>query len=113
MFLFSEVCANKLVPNSELIIFIGYEDNSYWFMYYIQENITFHSTQAIFDEEFFPKYTNSHPKKYKLYNKLLKKISPETKSSVLGPSGKNGPAPVHIPHIYIPLIQNNSPTHFS
>ena len=81
-------------------------------MYYIQENITFHSTQAIFDEEFFPKYTNSHPKKYKLYNKLLKKISPETKSSVLGPSGKNGPAPVHIPHIYIPLIQNNSPTHF-
>jgi len=75
--------------------------------------IIFHSTQAIFDEEFFPKYTNSHPKEYKLYNKLLNKISLETESSVLGLSGKDGPALVHIPHIHIPLIQNNSPTHFS
>ena len=49
MFLPSEVCTNKLVLYSELMIFIGYENNSYCFMYYIQA------------------------KQCKLYNKLLKK----------------------------------------
>jgi len=43
----------------------------------------------------------------------LKKISPETESSVLGPSRKDGPALVHIWHMHIPLIQNDSPTHSS
>ena len=35
MYLSNEVCANKLTLRSELIIFIGYEDNGYKFIYYI------------------------------------------------------------------------------
>ena len=35
MFFSSKVCANKLVPHSELIIFIGYENNGYCFICYI------------------------------------------------------------------------------
>jgi len=54
------------MPNSELIIFIEYEDNGYCFMYYTQGNIISHSTHAIFGEETFSKYTSSHPKEYKL-----------------------------------------------
>jgi len=52
-------------------------------------------------------------KEYKLYDKLLNKISPETESSVPDTSGKDGPASVPIPHILVPFIQNNSPTHSS
>jgi len=37
-------------------------------------------------------------KVYKLYNKLLDKISPETESLVPGFSSKDGSAPVPIPH---------------
>ena len=58
MFLPSEVDTNKLTLYSELIIFIGYEDNRYHFMCYRQENIIFHSTHAIFDERLFPKCTD-------------------------------------------------------
>ena len=32
MLLPTEICANKLAPHSELMIFIGYEDNGYCFM---------------------------------------------------------------------------------
>ena len=54
----------------------------------------FYSTYAIFDKEIFPKCTDSHMKEYKLYDKLLNKISPETESSVPDTSGKDGPASV-------------------
>ena len=52
-------------------------------------------------------------KEYKLYNNLLNKISPETESSMPDTFGKDGPAPVPISHISIPLIQNNPLTHSS
>jgi len=62
---------------------------------------------------FFSKYTDSYTKKYKLYNNLLNKISPETKLLVLGPSNKNRPTPVSILYTPISSTQNNPPTHFS
>ena len=96
MFLPSEVYANKLVPCSKLMIFIGYEDNSYHFMCHIQRNIIFHSTHAIFDEKLFSKCTDYHAKEHKLYNKLLDKISLETGLSAPNSSGKDGPAPISI-----------------
>ena len=108
MFLSSKVCANKLVLHSKLMIFIGYEDNGYCFIYHIQGNIIFHSIYTVFNKELFSKCTNPHAKEYKLYDKLLNKISPETELSILGSSRKNEPAPVSIPS-----IQNNSSTHFS
>ena len=55
VFLPSEVYANKLVSYSKLMIFIGYEDNSYYFICHIQINIIFHSTHGIFDEKLFSK----------------------------------------------------------
>ena len=60
MLLPGKVHANKLIlyHSSKLIIFIGYENNDYCFMYYIQEKIIFHSTYAIFDKELFLKCTN-------------------------------------------------------
>lgn len=67
MFIFNEVCTNKLAL---LIIFIGYEDNS-CFIHYTQENIIFCFTHAIFDKKLFSKYTNSHAKECKLYNKVI------------------------------------------
>ena len=39
MFLPNKVHANKLVPHSELMIFIRYEDNSYYFIYFIAKDI--------------------------------------------------------------------------
>ena len=70
----SKFHTNQLVLCSKLMIFIGYEDNGYCFICYIQENITFHSTHAIFDEEPLSKCTNSLLKEHKLYDKLLDKI---------------------------------------
>ena len=72
MFLSTKVCANKLVPHSELIIFIRYNDNGYCFIYHIQGNIIFHLTDAIFNKEFFPRCADSHVKECKLYDKLDK-----------------------------------------
>jgi len=109
----SEVCTNKLVPHSKLIIFIEYENNGYCFIYHTQENIIFHSTHAIFDERLFPRCTNFHTKEYKLYDKSLNKINPETKLSVSDPSGKDRPAPVPTLHTLISPIQDNPPTHSS
>ena len=51
-------------------------------------------------------------KKYKLYNKLLNKISSEIELSVPSLSGKDRPAPVPIPHISISPIQKNPLTCF-
>jgi len=82
-------------------------------MYYTQENIILHSIHAIFDKGIFSKCTDSHAKKYKLYNKLLNKISSETELLMPDPSRKDGPAPVPILHISISLIQNNSLTYSS
>jgi len=110
MYLFNEVCTNKLVLCSELMIFIKYENNSYHFICYVQQNVIFCSTHTIFDEEFFffSKYTDSHAKEYMLYDKLLDKISLETKLLVSRSFDKDGPSPVSIPYNYIPPIQNNS-----
>ena len=105
----NKVYANKLILYSK---FIGYEDNSYCSIHYIQENIILHSIHAIFDEEFFFKYTDSDVKKYRLYNKLLNKISSETELLVSSSSSKDRPTSVSILHIPIPLIQNN-PSCFS
>jgi len=94
----NEVYANKLILYSK---FIGYEDNSYYSIHYIQENIILHSIHAIFYEEFFSKYTDSYVKEFKLYNKLLNKISLETELLVSGPSSKD--RPTSVPILYIPI----------
>jgi len=60
VYLPNEVRANKLSPHSELMIFIGYENNGYRFMCHTQGNVIFCSTQAIFDEGHLPKYPSSH-----------------------------------------------------
>ena len=82
-------------------------------MHYTQENIILHSIHVIFNKGIFSKYTDFHAKKYKLYNKLLNKISSETELLMPDPSRKDGPAPVPILHISISLIQNNSLTYSS
>ena len=95
------------MPHSELMIFIGYEDNGYCVICYTLGNIIFNSTYTIFDKGHFLKCTDSHTKEYKLYNELLDKVSPEIKLPVPDSSRKDEPAPVSIPHISIPPIQNN------
>jgi len=87
-------------------------NNEYCFICHIQGNIIFCSTHAIFDEGLFPKYTDSHTKECKLYDKLLNKISSKIESSVSDSSGKDRHAPLPTPHIPISPIQNNLPTHF-
>ena len=113
VFLPTKFYANKLISYSELIIFIGYENNGYQFIHHIQENIILCFICVIFDERLFPKYTNSHTKEHKLYDESLEKISLEKKLLVSNPSRKNRPASVSISHIPIPSIQNNSPTYSS
>ena len=110
IFLLSKVHTNKLVLHFELIIFFRYKDNGYCFIYHTQENIILCSIHAIFDEKLFSQCTNFHVKEYKLYDKLLDKISLEIELSVPGSSEKDRLALVPIPYIPIPLIQNNSPT---
>jgi len=46
-------------------------------------------------------------KEYKLYNKLLDKISPKTELTVSNPSEKDRSASVFISHILISYIQSN------
>ena len=92
------------------MILIRYEDNGYCFMHHTQGDIIFCSTHAIFDKRLFSKYTNSYAKEYKLYNKLLDKISPEIKSSAPNSSREDELAPVPILHTLIPSIQKNPPT---
>ena len=71
-------------------------------MCYTQGNIILCSIYIIFNKEKFPKYTDSHEKECKLYNKLLDKISPETELLVPSSSGKN-----ELALVSIPSIQNN------
>ena len=89
IYLSNEVYANKFILCYELITFIRYKNNSYYFVYYT-------------------KYTDSYVTKYKLLNK----ISLEIKLLVSGPSNKNRLTPVPIPYIFIFLIQNNSSFYF-
>jgi len=100
-----------LVLYSKLIIFIRYDNNSYCFIYYTQENLIFYSIHAIFDQEFFSKCTDSHIEKCKLYDRLLNKISLETELLVLRSSSKNRLTLLYILLTSIPSIQNNSSTH--
>jgi len=79
-------------------------------MWHTQGNTIFHSTHTIFDKGLFPKCTNFHAKEHKLYDELLDKISPEIESLAPNSSERDRPAPVLIPHIPIPSIQNNPPT---
>ena len=89
IYLSNEVYANKFILCSELITFIRYKNNSYYFIYYT-------------------KYTDSYVKEYK----LLDKISLEIKLLVSRPSNKNRLTPVPIPYISIFPIQNNSAFYF-
>ena len=68
---------------------------------YIQVNIIFHSIYTIFNKKFFPKYTDFYTKKYKLYNKLLDKISSEAKLLASGSFDKDRSALVYI--LYTPI----------
>ena len=61
-------------------------------------------------ETFFYQCTDFYAKEYKLYDKLLDKISPETELSVSDPSGKDRTVLVSILHTPISSIQNNSLT---
>ena len=113
VYLPSEVRANKLTPRSELMIFIGYEDNSYRFIRHTQGNVIFRSTQAIFDEGHFPKCPSSRPREQMPPGRL----TPEIELSVPGPFGIDEPAP--IPFLPTPVyprpptspIPPNLPTH--
>jgi len=104
----NEVYANKLTPRSELMIFIGYEDNGYKFIRHTQENVIFCSTQAIFDEEHFPKCPSSHSREQMPSGRL----TPEIELSAPGPSGvdKPAPTPAH-PRPFTSPIPPNLPTH--
>ena len=113
MYLPNEVCANKLTLRSELIIFIGYEDNGYKFIYYTQENVIFHFTQAIFDEGYFPRCPSSHSREQIPSDRL----TPEIESLALGPSGIDEPTPTPFPPTsvyprpFTPPISPNLLTH--
>jgi len=113
VFLPSEVYANKLALYFELMILIGCENNSYCFIHHTQGNIIFCSTHAIFDKKLFPKCNNSHAKEYKLYDKLLNKISLETELPVPDSSRKDRPTLVPISYTLISPILNNPLTYSS
>jgi len=98
---------------SELMIFIGYEDNGYRFIHYTQGNVIFHSTQAIFDKGHFPRCPLSYSREQMPPGRLTSEIE----SSAPGPSGVNEPAPtpfpptpVH-PRPFTLPISSNLPTH--
>jgi len=113
MFLLNKVYSNKLMLHFRLMIFIGLENNRYFYICYTQENIIFYSIHTIFYEEIFSKCTDSYAKKHNLYNKLLKKISLEKELLVSSSSSKDRSALVLISHISISSIQKNFLTHFS
>jgi len=95
------------------MIFIGYEDNGYRFICHTQENVIFHSTQAIFDEGHFPRCPSSHPREQTPPGRLTSEIE----LSASGPFGVDksaptpfSPTPVH-PRSSTPPIPPNLPTH--
>jgi len=113
VYLSNEVHANKLIPHSELMIFIGYEDNSYRFIRHTQENVIFYFTQAIFNKEHFPKYLSFHSREQMPPGRL----TPEIELSVPGPSSVNKPTPTPFPPTpghprpFTSPILPNLPTH--
>jgi len=113
VYLPNEVCANKLTLHSELMRFIGYENNSYRFICYIQRNVIFRFTQAIFDEGHFPRCLSSHSREQMPSGRLTL----ETESSVPEPFGIDKPAPTSFPPTSVyprpstPPISPNLPTH--
>ena len=113
MYFPNEVRANKLTLHSELIIFIGYKDNSYRFIYHTQGNVIFYSTQAIFDEEHFPRCPSFHSREQMPPGRL----TPEIESLAPGPFGVDKPTltpflptPAY-PRPFTPPIPPNLPTH--
>ena len=113
MYLPNEVCTNKLTLRSELMIFIGYEDNGYRFICHTQGNIIFCYIQAIFDEEHFTKCPSSHPREQMPPSRL----TPEIESSAPRPFGVDEsaptsflPTPAH-PRPFTPPIPPNLSTH--
>jgi len=113
VYLPNEVRANKLTSRSELMIFIGYEDNSFRFICHTQGNVIFHSTQAIFDEGHFPRCPLSYPREQMPPGRLI----PEIELSAPGPSGIDEPAPTLFlptpthPRPFTPPIPPNLPTY--
>jgi len=95
------------------MIFIGYEDNGYRFIYHIQGNVIFHSTQAIFDEGHFSRCPLSHPREQTPPSRL----TPEIELSAPGPFGVDESAPTLFPptpaypRLSTPPTSPNLPTH--
>jgi len=113
MYLPNEVHTNKLTPRSELMIFIGYENNGYRFIHHTQGNVIFCSIQAIFDEGHFPRCLSSHSREQIPPGRL----APEIESSAPEPFGVDKPAPTPFPptpahpRLFTPPISPNLPTH--
>ena len=78
-------------------------------LYTIYKKISFFTSHML---SLIRNLTNSYVKVYKLYNKLLDKISPKTELTMSNPSGKDGSASVFISHILISHIQNNLLTYY-
>jgi len=95
------------------MIFIRYEDNGYRFICHTQGNVIFCSTQAIFDEEHFPRCPSSHSREQIPPGRL----TPEIESSAPEIFGVDKPAPTPFPLIpayprpFTPSIPPNLPTH--
>jgi len=95
------------------MIFIGYENNGYRFIRHTQGNVIFHSTQAIFDEEHFPRCPSSHSREQIPPGRLTSEIELLTPE----PFGVNEPAPISFsptpahPRPFTPPIPPNLPTH--
>jgi len=95
------------------MIFIGYKDNGYRFIYHTQGNVIFHSTQAIFDKGHFPRCPSSDSREQTPPGRL----TPEIESLAPEPFGINEPpltpfppTPAH-PRPFTPPIPPNLPTH--
>jgi len=113
VYLPNEVCANKLTPCSELMIFIGYKDNGYKFICHTQGNIIFRSTQAIFDEGHFSRCPSSYSREQMPPGRLTLEIE----SSAPEPFGVDEspltpfPLTPAYPRPFTPPIPSNLPTH--
>ena len=113
VYLPNEVHANKLIPCSELMIFIGYENNSYRFICHTQGNVIFCSTQDIFDEGHSPKCLSFYSREQILPCRLI----PEIESLVPESFSVDEPAPIPFsptsvhPRPSTPPIPPNLSTH--
>jgi len=95
------------------MIFIGYEDNSYRFIRYTQENVIFRSTQVIFNKEHFPRCPSSHSREQIPPSKLTLEIESLAPRSfgIDEPAPTSFPlTPIH-PRPFTPPIPPNLPAH--